>query len=87
MYMLFLLREEGNCIALLSARSLELSNGGVDLLSVLVVTNAGRGQTRTTALARTHTNNVSVNGARNTVDHLDVQLRKRVLCKRAKHTQ
>lgn len=64
----------------LGAVGLELGYGGVDLLAVLVVADTGRGQTVAAALARTHTNDVGVDGARHTVDHLDVQLRKSVLC-------
>ena len=63
----------------LSTRSLELGNGGVDLLAVLVVANTGGRETVAATLARADTHNVGVDGARDTVDHLDVQLGQRVL--------
>lgn len=68
------------CWHTLGLVGLKLSNCRVDLLSVLVEANTRRRQTVTTTLTRPHTNNVSVNGARNTVYHLDVQLGKSVLC-------
>lgn len=77
-------RNEGSRLHLRASggrTTLGRSDGRVDLLAVLVVANAHGRVAVATALARTDTHDVSVDGARDTVVDLEVQLGERVLCK------
>ena len=60
--------------------SLGLRDGRVDLLAVLVVPHAHGRVAVAAALARAHAHNVGVDGARDAVVDLEVQLGQRVLC-------